>query len=55
MIHIKTNKLAIIVNIEQIKTMYFDKEAEKIEVIYLDNTKLECEDVLKVSINGVEI
>ena len=55
MIHIKTNELTIIVNAEQIKTMYFDKKAERVEIIYLDNTKLECEDVWKVTINGAEL
>lgn len=56
MIYIKTKELVIIgVNAEQIKTMYFDKKAERIEIIYLDNTKLECEDVFKVSMNGAEL
>lgn len=55
MIHIKTNEQTIIVNAEQIKTMFFDKKAEKVEITYLDNTKLECEDVWQVTINGAEI
>ena len=55
MIHIKTDKLSIIVNAEQIKTMYFDKRAERVEIIYLDNTKLECEEVWQVTINGGEL
>lgn len=55
MIHIHSNSLTIIVNAEQIKTMYFDKKADRVEIIYLDNTKLECENVYKVTINGAEI
>ena len=55
MIRIHTNELTIIVNTEQIKTMYFDKKVATVEIIYLDNTKLECEDVWKVTINGAEI
>ena len=55
MIHIKTNELTIIVNAEQIKTMYFDKKVGKVEIIYTDNTKLESEDVWQVTINGAEL
>jgi len=55
MIHIHTKELTIIVNAEQIKTMYFDKKTGSVEIIYLDNTKLEYEDVWKVTMNGAEL
>lgn len=55
MIKIKTSKLTIIVNVNQIKTMYYDKEEESVDVIYTNNTELKLDNVIKVTINGVDI
>lgn len=55
MIKIKTSKLTIIVSVNQIKTMYYDKEEESVDVIYTNNTELKLDNVIKVTINGVDI
>lgn len=52
MIQIETTELNIIVNSDQIKAMYYDKKEFKVEIIYTDNTKLECDDVVEVKFNN---
>ena len=55
MIKIITNELTIIVNVNQIKTMYYDKEEKNIDFIYTDNTELKLDNVIKATLNGAEI
>lgn len=55
MIQIKTIEFIIVVNVNQVKTMCYNKQEELLDITYIDNTVFGYDNVLKVTINGEEI
>jgi len=52
MIRIVTEEQIAIVAIEQVKSMFYNKDERKVLIIYNDNTQLECENVIGVVFNN---
>jgi len=55
MIRIITTEQTVIIAVEQVKSLFYDKKENKVLVIYNDNTQLDCEEVLKVSFNNEDL
>lgn len=55
MVRIDTKELAIYVPIEQIKSMYFDKNENTVLIIHTDNSQLDTRDVIGVYLNNEKL